>query len=52
MSGLGDLKYSCHRYLSGGAYCFFVKKDFVKQNVALRVQFQMLILACLSQETN
>ena len=31
---------------------FLVKKDFVKKNMVFRAQFQMLILACLSQTTN
>ena len=44
----GDLKSSCHRYLSeGGLLCFLFKKD-----LALRAQFQILTLACFSQTTN
>ena len=45
---LGDLKNSCHRPLA----LFLVKKDIVKQIVALKAQFQMFILACFSFTTN
>ena len=45
---LGDLKNSCHRPLA----LFLVKKDIVKQIVALKAQFKMFILACFSFTTN
>ena len=44
MNALRDLKGSCHRYLPGWFSIFLIKKDSVKQNMALRAQFQMLIL--------
>ena len=36
----------------GGLTMFLAKKDFVKQNMALKAQFQMLALAYFSQTTN
>ena len=52
-NGQGDLKSSCHIF-SPGVFliCLLSKKDFVKQNIALRAQFRMLILACFTQITN
>ena len=52
MCAWGDLKKSCHRYLAGGLTMFLVKKYFEEQNMALKAQFQMLLLACFSQASN
>ena len=43
-NALKELKGSCQRYFPRWLTIFVVKKDFVKQNMALRAQFQMLIL--------
>ena len=48
INALGDLKSSCHTSLA----LSLVKKDFVKQIVVLKAQFQMLVLVCFSQATN
>ena len=60
--GRGSEKNECLRELKeffpqmfvwrGELAVFLVKKDFVKKNMVFRAQFQMLILACLSQTTN
>ena len=43
-NALKELKGSCQRYFPRWLTIFVVKKDFVKQNMALRAQFQMFIL--------
>ena len=52
MNAWGNLKSYFNRYLAGGLNMFLVKKEFLKENMALRAQFQMLILVCFSQTTN
>ena len=53
MTAWGDLKSSCHGYLSGELTMFLVKKRLKnKIAMALRALLQMLILACFSQTTN
>lgn len=42
---LEDLKSSCHKFLLGSLLYFLSENNFVKRNSALRVQYQMLILA-------
>ena len=52
MSACRDLQSFCHGYFPwGGTYYISCQKKLSK-NMALRAQFQMLILACFSQTTN
>ena len=50
MSTQRDLKSSYHGYLPAGPTIFIVKKK--TENMALRTQSKMLILACVNQTTN
>ena len=52
MSAWGDLKSSWNRYLPRGLTMFLAKVDLAKWNLALRVQFQMLIFPCVREATN
>ena len=47
MSAWRDLESSCHRYFPRGLVMFLVKKRLLKQNMALRAQFSLLMLDCV-----